>query len=78
VVGLERVAGSAYPLPMVDTAHGTEAPAEWLDALAESESRLAGGQTISGEAVRQELRDAMARLEAKRAAIPRDGATSRR
>jgi hypothetical protein len=43
-------------------------PAGWLDDLAESEAELAAGLTVPGEAVRQRLHDAIARLEAKRAA----------
>jgi hypothetical protein len=56
---------------MVDATHHTEAPAEWLDALAESEAQLAAGQTVSGEAVRDKLREAIARLEARQATAPR-------
>jgi hypothetical protein len=53
---------------MDDNPHQIEAPAGWLQALAESEAELAAGLTVPGEAVRQRVCDAIARLEAKRAA----------
>lgn len=43
-------------------------PAGWLEALARSEAELAAGLTVPGEAVRQRLHAAIARLEAKEAA----------
>jgi len=42
------------------------APAGWLEALARSEGELAAGQTVPGEVVHQRIRDAIARIEAKR------------
>jgi hypothetical protein len=39
-------------------------PAEWLDALAESEAQLAAGQTVPAAEVMRGLRDGIARLEA--------------
>ena len=63
---------------MDDTAHRAEAPAGWLEALAESEAELAAGQTVPAEAVQQRLRDAIARLEADRTAPARRGTSSRR
>jgi hypothetical protein len=63
---------------MVDTTNRTEAPAGWLEALAESEAQLAAGQTVPGEAVRQGLRDSIARLETKQATAPQRGTTSHR
>jgi hypothetical protein len=54
------------------------APAEWLEALAESEAQLAAGQTVPAEIVRQGLRASIARLEAKLTTDRRRGATARR
>ncbi len=51
-------------------------PAGWLEALARSEEELAAGQTVPGEVVHQRIRDAIARIEAKRAAGLRRGADS--
>jgi PHD/YefM family antitoxin component YafN of YafNO toxin-antitoxin module len=44
----------------------SQAPPGWLDALAESESQLAAGQTVASESMMQRLRESIARLEAKR------------
>jgi hypothetical protein len=63
---------------MVDITNRTETPAGWSAALAESEAQLAAGQIVPGEAVRQGLRDSIARLEAKQAGAPQRGATSGR
>jgi len=63
---------------MDDTPHPAEAPPGWLEALDESEAELAAGQTVPGEAVHQRIRDSLTRTEAKRAAAPKRGATSRR
>jgi len=41
-------------------------PPAWLDILGESEAELAAGLVVSGETVMRELREAIARLEAKR------------
>lgn len=49
---------------MDDTPH-RDAPAEWLKVLAESEADLAAGRIVPGEVVLQDLRDSLARLEAK-------------
>jgi hypothetical protein len=46
------------------------APAEWLEVLAESEADLAAGRIVPGDVVMRELRDSLARLEAKTAAKP--------
>jgi hypothetical protein len=56
---------------MDDTPHRTEAPAEWLEALARSDAELAAGQTVPAEAVHQRIRDAIARIEGKRTGAPR-------
>ena len=56
----------------------SETPAGWLEALAESEAELAAGQTVPGEAIRQRLRDAIARLEANQTAPARRGTITRR
>ena len=58
---------------MIDTTH-TTASAVWLEALAESEADLAAGRVVPGELVMRELRDSLARLEAKRAARPGEAA----
>jgi hypothetical protein len=50
---------------MDDTPNRTDAPAGWLEILAESEAQVAAGQTVPGEVVRQHLLDSIARLEAK-------------
>ena len=46
-------------------AHDGEVPAEWLDALAESEADLAAGRIVPGKVVMRELYDCLARLGAK-------------
>ena len=46
------------------------APAGWLEILEESEAEAATGQTVPGDVVRQMLRDSLARMEAKAAAMP--------
>ena len=46
------------------------APAGWLEALAESDADLASGRIVSGDAVLRDLKDSLARLEAKAAARP--------
>jgi hypothetical protein len=62
---------------MADKANESTVPADWLEALAESEAQLAAGQTVSGKVVRRHLRDSLARLEAKQV-LPKRGAASRR
>jgi hypothetical protein len=54
------------------------APAGWLEILEESEAELAAGLTVSGEVVRQMLRDSLARLEARQDAAPLRRASPRR
>ncbi|MDA8252324.1 MAG: hypothetical protein M0Z28_24595 [Rhodospirillales bacterium] len=63
---------------MTDTSDRTPAPPGWIEALAESEAELAAGVTVSGEAVHQELRDAITRLKTKRAGEPEQRAALRR
>ena len=53
-------------------------PAEWLEALAESDADLAAGRIVSGEVVLRDLKDSLARLEAKAAAGPTRKDTRRR
>jgi len=53
---------------MDENATHAEAPAGWLEAIAESEAELAAGLTVPGDVVRQRLLDSIARIEAKRAA----------
>ena len=54
------------------------APAGWLEILEESEAELAAGLTVSGEVVRQMLRDSLARLEATQVSAPPRGASPHR
>ena len=42
-------------------------PAEWLEALAESDADLAAGRIVSGVEVLRDLQESLARLEAKAA-----------
>jgi hypothetical protein len=63
---------------MNDTPTHSIAPAEWLDALAESDADLAAGRTVPGDAVLRDLKDSLARLEAKAAARPAREDTRRR
>lgn len=53
---------------MDDTPARTEtAPTGWPEALAESEAEAEAGLFVPGEVVRQDLRDSIARMQAKRA-----------
>lgn len=47
------------------------APADWLEALAESDADLAAGRIVPGEVVLRDLKDSLARLEAKMVLAPR-------
>ena len=40
-------------------------PQEWLDAMAESEADLAAGRLVDSETVYRELRERIARMEAR-------------
>lgn len=40
-------------------------PQEWLDAMAESEADLAAGRLVDSETVCRELRERIARMEAR-------------
>lgn len=64
--GLEGLALFAYSLLMDDSP--IAAPADWLEALAESDADLAAGRIVPGEVVLRDLQDSLARLEAKAAA----------
>ena len=77
-IRLDRRAGRAYSLVMVDTTQRTAAPAEWLEALAESEADLAAGRTIPAEEIMRDLRESLARLEAKAAAASQRKPAARR
>jgi hypothetical protein len=44
--------------------HTNPVPAEWLEALEESDADIAAGRIVSGEAVIRELYASLARLEA--------------
>jgi hypothetical protein len=63
---------------MNDVPDSAVAPAGWLEALAESEAELAAGLTVPAEVVHQRIRESIARIEAKRAAIPQREAPFRR
>lgn len=54
------------------------APADWLEALAESDADLAAGRIVPGEVVLRDLKDSLARLEAKAAIGSRRKDTRRR
>jgi hypothetical protein len=56
----------------------TPTPAGLLDALAESEADLAAGHIVAGDVVIRDLRDGLARLEAKAAAKAARNDTPRR
>jgi hypothetical protein len=45
--------------------HHIDAPAGWLEALAESDAQLAAAQSVPGEDVMRELFESIDRLEAK-------------
>ena len=45
-----------------------QAPAGWLEALARSDAELAAGKTVPASAVHRRIREAIARMEEKRAA----------
>jgi hypothetical protein len=53
---------------MDDTPTSSVAPADWLEVLAESDADLAAGRIVPGDVVMRDLRDGLARLEAKAAA----------
>ncbi len=76
--GLERRIGFIYYPAMDDIPAHIPAPAGWLEVLEESEAELAAGLRVSGDVVRQMLRDSLARLEAARDAAPPRRAPSRR
>jgi ribosomal protein L29 len=59
---------------MDDTSNPAPAPAGWLEALARSEAQLAAGQLVPGEEIMRELRESIARLEAKQAVKSERGA----
>jgi hypothetical protein len=63
---------------MNDSPTPNVAPDEWLDALAESDADLAAGRIVPGDVVLRDLKDSLARLEAKAAARPAREDTRRR
>ncbi len=52
---------------MDDTPTHSVAPAGWLEALAEGDADLAAGRIVPGEVVLRDLKESLARLEAKAA-----------
>ena len=54
------------------------APAGSLEALAEGDADLAAGRIVPGDVVLRDLKDSLARLEAKAAARPARTDTRRR
>ena len=54
---------------MDDTPHEAETLTEWLEILAESDTDLVAGRIVSGDIVMHDLRDGLARLEAKAAKL---------
>jgi predicted transcriptional regulator len=63
---------------MDDTPHRTDAaPAGWAEILAESEAEAEAGLFVPGDEIMRELRESIARLEAKQAATAQ-GRPSRR
>ncbi len=62
----------------MDTPTNLDAPADWLEALAESEAELAAGQTVPGDEIMRELHESIARLEARQPPTPKRRASSRR
>ncbi len=67
-----------YLPAMDDTPSPAIAPPGWLEALAESEADLCAGRIVPGETVLRDLRESLARLEAKQAARKPRKATPRR
>lgn len=63
---------------MDDAPTPSMAPAGWLEALAESDDDLAAGRIVSGDVVMRDLRDSLARLEAKAATRKASKNTRRR
>jgi hypothetical protein len=63
---------------MDDTPTPSIAPAGWLEVLAESDADLAAGRIVPGDVVMRDLRDSLARLEAKAAARKASKNTRRR
>jgi len=53
---------------MDDNPNAVIAPAGWLEVLAESDADLAAGRIVPGDEVMRDLRESLARLEAKTAA----------
>ncbi len=65
---LECATRRAYLPAMDDRPTPTIAPPGWLEALAESEADLRAGRIVPGETVMRDLRNSLARLEARLAA----------
>ncbi len=74
--GLEFGVVSAYSSLMDENV--PTVPTEWLEALAESDADLAAGRIVRGEVVLRDLKDSLARLEAKAAVDPTCKDTRRR
>jgi predicted transcriptional regulator len=59
---------------MDDTPRAMDAPQDWIDALDESMADIAAGRVVSGDVVRRELLESIARMEAKPASARKRGA----
>ncbi len=48
-----------------------QTPANWIEALAESDADIAAGRIVPGEVIMQELRESIARMDPKLPHQPR-------
>jgi hypothetical protein len=64
-IELELPAERGYSATMDDTPRAMDAPQDWIDALDESMADIAAGRVVSGDVVRRELIESIARIEAK-------------
>jgi hypothetical protein len=77
-IDLEPPAERGYSATMDDTPRAMDAPEDWIDALDESMADIAAGRLVSGEIVRRELLESIARMEAKPPPARKRGAARRR
>ncbi len=74
--GLELAERGAYCLPMINSCNRTRE--DMLADLDASHAEVDAGLTVSGDVVRQDLLDSLARMEAKRGQQPPRGTARRR